>query len=95
MISTLLPYTPILPAYVAQLDACPTGDQEVAGLTVAGSANSFVEIDCKIFSVVILSFPLIQERQLSVSWKRISAILVKSLEDYACHGNVVRLTYHA
>ena len=26
---------------VAQLDACPTGDREVAGLTLAGSATFF------------------------------------------------------
>ena len=31
----------ILPASVAQLDAHPTGDQEVAGLTPAGSATFF------------------------------------------------------
>ena len=30
---------------MAQLDACLTGDQEVGGLTPAGSANSFMEID--------------------------------------------------
>ena len=29
------------PASVAQLDACPTGDQEVAGSTPAGSATFF------------------------------------------------------
>ena len=29
------------PASVAQLDACPTDDQEVAGLTPAGSATFF------------------------------------------------------
>ena len=41
------------PASVAQLDARPTGDQEVAGLTPV------VEIAHEIFSMVILSLPLI------------------------------------
>ena len=55
------------PASVAQLDACPTGDQEVACSAPAGSAISFVELDHEIFSTVILSLPLIQEGQFSVS----------------------------
>ena len=33
--------------------------------------NSFVEIDHEIFSMVILSLPLIQEGQLSVSGKNV------------------------
>ena len=41
----------------------PTGDQEVAGSTPA----EVVVIDHEILSTVILSFPLIQEGQLSVS----------------------------
>ena len=61
---------------VAQLDARSTGDQEVAGLTPAGSATIFHEI----FSMVILSFPLIQEGQLSVSGDRMCTILVNRLE---------------
>ena len=36
----------------------------------------FVEIDHEIFSTVILSLPLIQEGQLSVSGERMSTILV-------------------
>ena len=36
---TLLPYGK--PAFVAQLDARPTGDQDVAGSTHAGSATFF------------------------------------------------------
>ena len=28
-------------AFVAQLDACPTGDQEIAGSTPAGSVTFF------------------------------------------------------
>ena len=55
---------------MAQLDARPTGDKEVAGLTPAEIGNIFfVEIDHEIFSTVILSLPLIQEVQLSVSGK--------------------------
>ena len=37
------------PASVAQLDTPPTGDQEVAGSTPAGSQHSFVEIIMKYF----------------------------------------------
>ena len=59
----------------------PTGDQEVAGSTPARSATFFVEIDHEIFSTVILSLPLIQEGQLSVSGERICTILVNGLED--------------
>ena len=74
-----------MPSSVAQLDACPTGDQEVAGLTptqeVAGLTPTFMEIDHEIFSTVILSLLLIQEGQYSVSGKRICTILVKGLED--------------
>ena len=39
---------------VAQLDGCPTGDQEVEG-----RQHSFMEIDHETFSAVILSLPLI------------------------------------
>ena len=59
----------------------PTGDQEVAGSTPAEVGNSFVEIDHEIFSTVILSRPLIQEGQLSVSGERMCTILVNRLED--------------
>ena len=49
----------------------PTGDQEVAGSTPAEVGNIlFREIDREIFSTVILSLPLIQEGQLSVSGER-------------------------
>ena len=41
---------------------------------------SFVEINHEIFSMVILSIPLIQEGQLSVSGKRMCTILVSHLE---------------
>ena len=59
------------PAQMAQLDARPTGDQEVAGSTPPppppGRQLYFVEIDYEIFSTVIRSLPLIQEEQLSIS----------------------------
>ena len=40
-----------------------------------------LEIDHEIFSMVILSLPLIQEGQLSVSGERMCTILVNRLED--------------
>ena len=46
-----------------------------------GRQHSFVEIDHEIFSTVILSLPLIQEGQLSVSGERMCRILVNRLED--------------
>ena len=46
-----------------------------------GRQHSFVEIDHEIFSAVILSLPLIQEGQLSVSGERMCTILVNRLED--------------
>ena len=68
-------------ALVAQLDARPTGEQEVTGSTPPGRQHSFVEIDHEIFSTVILSFPLIQEGQLSVSGEIMRTKLVNRLED--------------
>ena len=62
-------------ASVAQLDA--PSDWRPGG----HGFNSFVEIDHEIFSTVILSFPLIQEGQLSVSGERMCTILVNRLED--------------
>ena len=47
-----------------------------------GRQHSFVEIDHEIFSTVILSLPLIQEGQLSVSGERMCTIRVNRLEDY-------------
>ena len=44
------------------------------------SDHTFVEIDHEIFSTVILSLPLIQEGQLSVSGERMCTILVNRLE---------------
>ena len=49
--------------------------------TCRGRQHSFVEIDHEIFSTVILSLPLIQEGQLSVSGERMCTILVNHLED--------------
>ena len=60
---------------VIQLDAQPTGDQEVAGSTPTGLAPFFMEIDHEIFSTIILSLLLIQDRHLSVSGERICTIL--------------------
>ena len=65
---------------MSQLDARPTGDQEVAVLIHIGS--SFVAVDLEIFSRVILSRPLIQEGQWLVSGKKIlCTILINRLED--------------
>ena len=58
----------------------PTGDQEVANHR-QDRQHSFVEIDHEKFSAVILSLPLIQEGQLSVSGKRMCTIPVNRLED--------------
>ena len=46
-----------------------------------GRQHSFVEIDREKFSTVILSLPLTQEGQLSVSGERMCTILVNRLED--------------
>ena len=46
-----------------------------------GRQNSSVEIDHEIFSMLILSLPLIQGGQLSVSGERMRTILVNRLED--------------
>ena len=51
------------PVSVAQLDACPSEGQ----MDTHPTEHSFVEIDHEIFSIVILTLPLIQEEQLSVS----------------------------
>ena len=48
---------------------------------IRGRKHSFVEIDHEIFSTVILSLPLFQEGQLSVSGERMCTILVNRLED--------------
>ena len=59
---------------------CP--DTQILILIIADvGQHSFVEIDHEIFSTVILSIPLIQEGQLSVSGERMCTILVNRLED--------------
>ena len=70
------------PASVAQLDAPSDWRPGGRGFNPRrGRQHSFVEIDHEIFSAVILSLPLIQEGQLSVSGKRMCTILVNRLED--------------
>ena len=71
-----------LPASVAQLDAPSDWRPGGRGFNPRrGRQHSFVEIDHEIFSTVILSLPLIEEGQLSVSGKRMCTILVNRLED--------------
>ena len=69
------------PASVAHLDERLTGDQESWIRPCRGWQHSFVEIDHEIFPMVILSLPLIQKGQLSVSGERMCTILVNRLED--------------
>ena len=70
------------PASVAQLDAPSDWRPGGRGFKPRrGRQHSFVEIDHEIFSTVILSLPLIQEGQLSVSGERMCTILVYRLED--------------
>ena len=78
-----------LPASAAQLDAPSDWRLGVRGFNRhRDRQHSFVEIDREIFSMVILSLPLIQEGQLSVSGERMCTILVNRLEDYAYPVNV-------
>ena len=72
----------LLPASVAQLDALSDWRPGGRGFNPRrGWQHSFVEIDHEIFSTVILSLPLIQEGQLSVSGERMCTLLVNRLED--------------
>ena len=67
------------PASVAQLDAPSDWRPGGRGFNPRrGRQHFFVEIDHKMFTTVILSLPLIQEGQLSVSGERMCTILVKS-----------------
>ena len=76
------PRSATLPASVAQLDAPSDWRPGGRGFNPCrGRQHSFVEIDHEIFSTVILSLPLIQEGQLSVSGERLCTILVNRLED--------------
>ena len=71
-----------MPALVAQLDAPSNWRPGGGGINRRrGWQHSFMEIDHEIFSMVILSLPLIQEGQLSVSGERMCTILVNRLED--------------
>ena len=71
-----------VPASVAQLDAPSDWRPGGRGFNPRrGRQHSFVEIDHEILSTVILSIPLIQEGQLSVSGERMCTILVNRLED--------------
>ena len=66
---------------MAELDARPTGDQEVAVSTPHWVGNSLLwRFDHEIFSTVILSLPLIQEGQLSVSGEIMCTLLANRLE---------------
>ena len=79
----------VLMASVAQLDAPSDWRPGGRGFNPRrGRQHSFMEIDHEIFSAVILSLPLIQEGQLSVSGERMCTILVNCLEDKACPVNV-------
>ena len=81
-IHVYLQNTPPTPASVAQLDAPSDWRPGGRGFNPRrGRQHSFVEIDHEIFSMVILSLPLIQEGQLSVSGERMCTILVNRLED--------------
>ena len=68
---------------MAQLDASPIGDQEVEDSTRTGSATFFRgDLIMKYFLWSFdLSFPLIQEGQLSASGERMCDLLVNRLED--------------
>ena len=75
-------FTSFRPASVAQLDAPSDWRPGGRGFNPRrGRQHSFVEIDHEIFSMVILSLPLIQEGQLSVSGERMCTVLVNRLED--------------
>ena len=78
----LLPLSLEMTTSVAQLDAPSDWRPGGRGFNPRrGRQHSFVEIDHEIFSAVILSLPLIQEGQLSVSGERMCTILVNRLED--------------
>ena len=73
---------PLVKYTMAQLDALSDWRPGGRGFNPRrGRQHSFVEIDNEIFSTVILSLPLIQEGQLSVSGERMCTILVNRIED--------------
>ena len=65
---------------MAQLDALPTGNQEVVGSTPAHRIGNIL-LWRFIMKYFLLSFSLIQEGQLSVSRERMCTILINRLED--------------
>ena len=67
----------LLAGYMYLISETP---HEIHIIISRGRQHSFVEID-EIFSMVILSLPLIQEGKLSVSSERMCTILVNRLED--------------
>ena len=66
---------------MAQLDACRTSDQEMGVRSPSSRQLPVLEIDHEIYSVVILSLPLIQEGHLSVSGEKMCTRLVNRLEN--------------
>ena len=71
-----------VPASAAQFDAPSDWRPGGRGFNPRrGRQHSFLEIDHEIFPTVILSLPLIQEGQLSVSGEKMCTILVNRLED--------------
>ena len=69
-------------ALMAQLDARLTGDQEVVGSIPAGLATFFHGgWSWNTFYGHSVPTAYIQEEQLSVSWERMSTLLVNHLED--------------
>ena len=79
-----------LPALVAQLYAPSNWRPGGRGFNSRrGRQHSFVEIDHEIFSTVILSLPLIQEGQLSVSGEKMCPILVNLLRGLSLPGKRV------
>lgn len=54
----------------AQLDGFLIGNEQVVGLILWSGTKSFIEIDHKIFSLVVLSLLLIQDWQLSHAGER-------------------------
>ena len=74
---------------VAQLDV--PSDRRPGGCGFnprRGWQHSFMETGHEIFSMVILTLPLVQEGQLSVSGERLCTILVNCSEDIACPVNL-------
>ena len=83
----------LLPASVAQLDAPSEWRPGGRGFNLRrGRQHSFMEIDCEIFSTVILSLPLIKEGQLSVSGERMGTILVRGLSLSSKRVTIGKLT---